>query len=77
MIRFALSAISASAVAPATPSYATIMLSKHRSAQGPVLQRYRDGRVVIDTGAQRLTGLPLGHEPAPEPIWSPLFAGMI
>ena len=37
----------------------------------------RIGRVVIDTGAQRLTGLPLGHEPAPEPIWSPLFAGMI
>ena len=75
MIRFALSAISASAVAE--PSYATIVLSKHRSAQGPVLQRYRDGRVVIDSGAQKLTGLPLGHQPAAAPIWSPLFAGMI
>lgn len=75
MIRFALSAIQATPVAE--PSYATIMLSTHRSAQGPVLQRYRDGRVVIDTGAQKLTGLPLGHEPAAAPIWSPLFAGMI
>lgn len=75
MIRFALSAVPADAVA--APSYATIMLSTHRSAQGPVLQRYRDGRVVIDTGAQKLTGLPLGHQPVIAPIWSPLFAGMI
>lgn len=74
MIRLALAA--QPAPAPVAP-YATILLSGHRSAQGPVVQRYRDGRVVIDTGSARLTGLPLGHEPDPAPIWSPLFAGMI
>lgn len=74
MIRFALAAQpEPTAVTP----YATILLSTHQSAQGPVVRRYRDGRVVIDTGSGRLTGLPLGHEPVVAPIWSPLFAGMI
>jgi hypothetical protein len=75
MIRFAL----ATQPAPATAiqRYATIMLSTHRSAQGPVVRRYRDGRVVIDTGTQRLSGMPLGHQPVEAPIWSPLFAGLI
>ncbi|TWI36820.1 hypothetical protein [Paracoccus sulfuroxidans] len=59
----------------ATSGYATIALSKYQSAQGPVLRKLRDGRVVIDTGNGRLTGLPL-NEPAPTPrAWLPLFAG--
>lgn len=68
-------------LAPATAAplrdFATIALSAHQSAQGPVLHRYRDGRVVIDTGQGRLTGRPLGLGPVKAPIWSPLFAGMI
>jgi len=41
--------------------YATIALSPYRSAQGPVLREYRDGRVMIDTGCGPLTGRPLGQ----------------
>ncbi len=74
MIRFALSALQ-----PPAPmlAYATIALSPHQSAQGPVLRQYRDGRVVIDTGRGRLTGRPLGSGPVEAPVWTPLFAGMI
>ncbi|WP_245155765.1 hypothetical protein [Paracoccus ravus] len=59
------------------PSYATIALSAYQSVQGPVLRRFHDGRVMIDTGRGRLTGRPLGVERASLPVWSPLFAGMI
>lgn len=60
----------------AAPGYATIALSRHQSAQGPVLRKLHDGRVEIDTGNGRLTGLPL-NEPARAPrIWLPLFAGL-
>lgn len=54
--------------------YATIALSAHQSAQGPVLREYGDGRVLIDTGSGRLTGLPLNrrHEAR---TWLPLFGG--
>lgn len=75
MIRFAF-APSAQTVAP-LQAYATIALSSHQSAQGPVLRSYRDGRVVIDTGRGHLTGRPLGGGAVAAPIWSPLFAGMI
>jgi len=75
MIRFSLAAL-ARARAP-VPNYATIPLSAHQSVQGPVLQRYRDGRVTIDTGRGSLTGRPLAAGPADTPVWSPLFAGMI
>lgn len=75
MIRFAFAPV-AQAVAP-LQSFATIALSSHQSAQGPVLRRYRDGRVMIDTGREQLTGRPLGMAPVQAPVWSPLFAGMI
>lgn len=65
----------APAIAP-LHGFATIALSSHQSAQGPVLHRYRNGRVVIDTGREHLTGRPLGLVPPKAPVWAPLFAGM-
>lgn len=55
-----------------THSYATIALTSHQSAQGPVLREYRDGRVVIDTGHGKMTGVPL-NRPPPVPLWMPLL----
>lgn len=75
MIRFNLAA-ARRAVVP-LQGYATIALSAHQSVQGPVLRRYHDGRVVIDTGRGHLTGRPLGVGPVDAPVWSPLFAGML
>ena len=57
-------------------SYATIALSDYRSAQGPILRQYLDGRVVIDTGKGRLTGRPLTATPGPAPIWMPFFGSL-
>lgn len=65
-----------------TSGYATIMLSGHQSAQGPVVRELRDGRVEIDTGNGKLTGRPLNRDTATAPrnraaaIWMPLFAGL-
>ena len=59
-----------------TREYATIALSAYRSAQGPVLREYMDGRVVIDTGNGHMVGQPLNALPRP-PIRAPLFAGLI
>lgn len=61
---------------PAPGGYATIALSEYQSAQGPILRKFRDGRVVIDTGRGNLTGRPLGVEHVPFPIWAPIFVGM-
>lgn len=72
MIRLAHSRADATA-----PAYATIVVSTHQSAQGPVLRRFRDGRVVIDAGYGHLTGRPLGQHSDQQAIWDPLFAGMI
>ena len=55
--------------------YATIALSPYRSAQGPVLREYLDGRVVIDTGNRQLTGRPLNAAPR-APIWMPIFGSL-
>ncbi len=52
--------------------YATITLSDYRSAQGPVLREYMDGRVVIDTGTGRMIGRPLNAAPRNH-VWMPLF----
>ncbi|MFO1165955.1 MAG: hypothetical protein U1E55_12470 [Paracoccus sp. (in: a-proteobacteria)] len=56
--------------------YATIALSAYRSAQGPVLREYMDGRVVIDTGNGHMVGQPLSPRLGP-PLRAPLFAGLI
>ena len=45
--------------------YATIALSAYRSAQGPVLREYMDGRVVIDTGTGHMVGQPLSPRLGP------------
>ncbi|MFO1138773.1 MAG: hypothetical protein U1E41_06845 [Paracoccus sp. (in: a-proteobacteria)] len=62
------------AVTPSTRprGYATIALSDYRSAQGPVLREYLDGRVVIDTGNGQVTGRPLNTAPRAH-VWMPLF----
>lgn len=68
--------------APAQPAgYATIALSRHQSAQGPILRQFRDGRVQIDSGNGILTGHPLTTGETRPTVraavnWLPLFAGM-
>lgn len=61
--------------------YATIALSGHQSAQGPILHHFSDGRVQIDSGNGILTGHPLNADIKPPrnrttANWLPLFAGM-
>lgn len=60
-----------------SPGYATIALSDHQSAQGPVLRRYGDGRVVIDTGRGKLTGMPLGAARTDHPFSAGFFGGLM
>lgn len=74
MIRFAMPLLP-QAPAP-VQTYATIALSAHQSAQGPILRTYRDGRVMIDTGQGSLTGRPLAAGPVPATLWAPLFTGL-
>lgn len=80
MIHAAISAFAANPAA--TLGYATIALSGHQSAQGPVVRQLRDGRVEIDAGNGRLlAGVPL-HAREPNRrgrisgLWVPLFAGL-
>lgn len=44
----------------APPDWATVGIGAFGSAQGPVLKRFRDGRVTIDAAGRRVTGLPVG-----------------
>lgn len=53
--------------------FATIEMGTYQSAQGPVLRRYRDGRVTIDAGDRKVTGHPIGGS-APRGWWSSLTA---
>lgn len=65
------------AVADARPGrYASIAISTHQIAQGPVLREYRDGRVCIDLGGRQITGQPLNSQRNAAPVWLPLFAGL-
>ncbi len=55
--------------------FATIEISSRQSAQGPVLRRYRDGRVTIDAGGEhQITGHPIGGT-APQGWWASLTRG--
>lgn len=47
--------------------YAVIPIGTRRRAQGPVLRRWRDGRVSIDAGGRIVTGYPQGM--AARPGW--------
>lgn len=40
--------------------FATVGIAGRNSAQGPVLRRFRDGRVTIDAGGFEVTGRPVG-----------------
>lgn len=55
--------------------FATIALSGQQSAQGPVLHRYRDGRVTIDAGDREITGHPIGGT-APKGWWASLVTSL-
>lgn len=55
--------------------FATLELSGRRSAQGPVLHRFRDGRVTIDAGDRELTGHPIGGA-APKGWWASLVTSL-
>ena len=54
-------------------NFATIALSAHQSAQGPVLREYGDGRVMIDTGRGRMVGRPLNRPARASAGWMPLL----
>ncbi len=73
----------AASVPTAIRGYATITLSRHQSAQGPILRHLRDGRVVIDSGFGEMTGHPINAAAQTRnlrgraaSIWMPLFAGL-
>lgn len=40
--------------------FATIKVGAWMHAQGPVLRRFRDGRVTIDAAGRQMTGQPVG-----------------
>ncbi len=44
----------------------TVTVTSHVSAQGPVVGKLPDGRLVIDTGTRRAIGWPVPETPAPE-----------
>lgn len=52
--------------------FATIAVSSRLSAQGPVLRRFRDGRVTINSGNGPVTGHPIGGT-APKGWWGRMF----
>ncbi|TXB71351.1 hypothetical protein FQV27_04240 [Paracoccus aurantiacus] len=52
--------------------WATVRVAGQTSAQGPVLRRFRDGRVTIDTGDRQITGHPIGGS-APRGWWAGLM----
>ena len=54
--------------APQDPGFATVGLGARGLAQGPVLRRYRDGRVTIDAAGRQITGHPVGGS-APRGWW--------
>lgn len=54
-----------------TLGWATIGIGASGSAQGPVLKRFRDGRVTIEAAGRRITGLPVGGS-APRGWWGTL-----
>ena len=58
--------------------YATIALSRHQSAQGPILREFGDGRVVIDSGFGEITGRPMKDRASyvSPNLWMPLFGGI-
>ncbi len=49
-------------IAPHEPvdlGYAAIAVGSSQQVQGPVLRKYRDGRVTIDAGGRNMTGHPV------------------
>lgn len=48
--------------------WATVRIGTAGTAQGPVLRRFRDGRVTIDAAGRHVTGQPAGGS-APRGWW--------
>lgn len=57
--------------APRELGFATVGIGASGLAQGPVLRRYRDGRVTIDAAGRQVTGQPVGGTP-PRGWWGSL-----
>ena len=73
----------AAVIPTAIRGYATITMSRHQTAQGPILRHLRDGRVVIDSGCGEITGHPINTGAGARKLrdraaamWLPLFAGL-
>ena len=54
-----------------TLGWATVAIGAAGSAQGPVLKRFRDGRVTIEAAGRKITGLPVGGS-TPRGWWGSL-----
>lgn len=52
--------------------WASVRIGASGLAQGPVLRRYRDGRVTVDAAGRQITGLPVGGT-APKGWWAGLL----
>ena len=48
--------------------WAAVQIGASGTAQGPVVQRFRDGRVTVDAAGRRITGHPVGGA-APRGWW--------
>ena len=51
--------------------WASVRVGASGTAQGPVLRRYRDGRVTVDAAGREVTGRPVGGS-APRGWWGAL-----
>ncbi|TKW68162.1 MAG: hypothetical protein DI616_03400 [Paracoccus denitrificans] len=51
--------------------WAAVLVGTSGTAQGPVLRRFRDGRVTVDAAGRHVTGTPVGGT-APRGWWGML-----
>lgn len=52
--------------------YAAIAVGSSQQVQGPVLRKYRDGRVTLDAGGRIVTGRPVNSAGPTRSFWAGL-----
>lgn len=55
----------------------TVAISSHVQAQGPLIERLPDGRLLIEAGGRRVAGLPLKRESPKVPGWKAAVASAL